>query len=52
MLVLGVKGKDMLIEHSIEDQLYEINGPKKKIFLPSSLSFYPKDSEKCVNLAN
>lgn len=29
-MVLGVKGKDMLIEHSSEDQLYEINGPKKK----------------------
>lgn len=30
LLVLGVKAKDMLIEHINEDQLYEINGPKNK----------------------
>lgn len=34
LLVLGVKEKDTLIEHSSKDQLYEINGPKKK-FPPS-----------------
>lgn len=30
LLVLGVKAKDMLIEHINGDQLYEINGPKNK----------------------
>lgn len=41
--MLDVRGKDMLIEYSSEDQLYEINGPKK-ILIPPSLNFYPKDS--------
>lgn len=47
MPVLGVKGKDVLIEHINEDQLCEISGPKNKYSSLLHLAYVLKIVKMC-----